>query len=134
PEYRYGGKVNHLSDQYSIATLVYEMLSGKAPYGSTYREAKDLKAFQKLKYISAIRHNPMVPQWIDRALEKALNIQPAARYSALSEFIQDLKRPNPNWLIPRERPLLERNPLVFWKVLAGLGWLAFLLLLINYLN
>lgn len=134
PEYRYGGRVNHLSDQFSIATLVYEMLTGKAPYGSAYREAKDLKAFQKLTYISAIRHNPMVPQWIDRALEKALNIQPPARYSALSEFIQDLKRPNPTWLIPRERPLMERNPLAFWKALAGLGWLAFFLLLIKYLN
>src|SRR5690606_6309228 len=27
PEYRYGGRVNHLSDQFSIATLVYEMLT-----------------------------------------------------------------------------------------------------------
>ena len=130
PEYRYGGKVGHLSDQFSIATLVYEMLTGKAPYGNAYREVKDLKGFQKLDYISAIRHNPMVPQWIDRALEKALQIHPASRYSALSEFIRDLKRPNPQWLVPREQPLLERNPLLFWQACAALGWAAFVALLI----
>lgn len=129
PEYRYGGKVGHLSDQFSLAVLVYEMLTGKAPYGAAYREAMDLKAFQRLSYTSAIRHNPLVPQWLDRALEKALQIQPTARYSSLSEFVQDLKRPNPQWLVPRERPLLERNPLFFWQLLAGLGWAAFVLLL-----
>ncbi len=134
PEYRYGGKVGHLSDQFSIAVLVYEMLTGKAPYGSSYRDAKDLKHFQKLQYNSALRHNPLVPQWIDRALEKALAIEPEARYNALSEFIQDLKRPNPAWLTPRERPLMQRNPLIFWQTLAGLGWLAFVVALIMLLQ
>lgn len=130
PEYRYGGQVGHLSDQFSLAVLVYEMLTGKGPYGAAYREAMDLKAFQRLEYNSAIRHNPLVPQWLDRALEKALQIQPSARYSSLSEFLQDLKRPNPEWLIPRERPLLDKNPLFFWQLAAALGWGAFFILLL----
>ena len=67
---------------------------------------------------------------MDRALEKALQIHPDARYSALSEFLQDLKRPNPQWLVPRERPLMERDPLLFWKLFAAIGWLAFILALI----
>ncbi len=131
PEYRYGGKTGHLSDQFSIAVLVYEMLTGKAPYGSAFGEAKDIKHFQKLEYQSAIRHNPMVPQWLDRALEKALSVRPIGRYTSLSEFLQDLKRPNPQWLVHRERPLVERNPLLFWQLLAAAGWLGLLWLLMR---
>ena len=48
-------------------------------------------SFQKLKYISAMQHNPLVPYWLDKALEKALSIYPNSRYEALSEWFQDLK-------------------------------------------
>ena len=124
PEYRYGGKVGPASDQFSLAVLLYEMLTGKLPYGSTYGKIMDLKSFQRLKYISAMKHNPLVPYWLDKALEKALAIHPNSRYEALSEWLQDLKRPNPNWLSPRSQPLLERHPDKVWKILAVSGWIA----------
>lgn len=127
PEYRYGGSTSEASDQFSLAVLLYEMLTGKQPYGSTYSKAMDLKNFQKLKYISAMKFNPLVPYWLDRALEKALSINPNHRYQALSEWLQDLKRPNPDWLVPRSQPLLETHPERVWKVLAICGWLAALL-------
>jgi serine/threonine protein phosphatase PrpC/tRNA A-37 threonylcarbamoyl transferase component Bud32 len=124
PEYRYGGKVGPASDQFSLAVLLYEMLTGKQPYGGGYGKAMDLKSFQRLKYVSAMKHNPLVPYWLDKALEKALSIHPNSRYEALSEWLQDLKRPNPNWLSPRAQPLLERHPDKFWKLLALSGWLC----------
>ena len=129
PEYRYGGKVGPASDQFSLAVLLYEMLTGKSPYGSHYANATDLHSFQKLKYISAMQHNPLVPYWLDKALEKALSIYPSARYEALSEWYQDLKRPNPEWLTPRQQPLLERHPEKIWKFLAVSGWLCALAIL-----
>jgi protein phosphatase len=55
PEYRYSGKVGPASDQFSLAVLLYEMLTGKLPYGSHYANATDLHSFQKLKYISAMK-------------------------------------------------------------------------------
>ena len=122
PEYRYGGKVGPASDQFSLAVLLYEMLTGKLPYGSHYANATDLHSFQKLKYVSAMQHNPLVPYWLDKALEKALSIYPSARYEALSEWYQDLKRPNPDWLSHRQQPLLERHPERVWKFLAIIGW------------
>ena len=124
PEYRYGGKVGPASDQFSLAVLLYEMLTGKLPYGSAYGKAMDLKSFQRLHYISAMKHNPLVPYWLDKALEKALAIHPNSRYEALSEWLQDLKRPNPNWLSPRSQPLLERHPDKVWKFLAISGWIT----------
>ncbi|RYZ83604.1 MAG: bifunctional protein-serine/threonine kinase/phosphatase, partial [Moraxellaceae bacterium] len=48
PEYRYGGKVGPASDQFSLAVLLYEMLTGKLPYGVSYNSASDLNSFQKL--------------------------------------------------------------------------------------
>jgi serine/threonine protein kinase len=122
PEYRYGGKVGPASDQFSLAVLLYEMLTGKLPYGSNYGNATDLHSVQKLKYISAMQHNPLVPYWLDKALEKALSIYPNSRYEALSEWYQDLKRPNPEWLTQRQQPLMERHPNRVWKFLAVSGW------------
>lgn len=130
PEYRYGGRTSEASDQFSLAVLLYEMLTGKQPYGSAYSKAMDLKSFQKLRYISAMKYNPLVPYWLDRALEKALSINPNHRYPALSEWLQDLKRPNPDWLVPRSQPLLETHPERVWKALAILGWLTALALLL----
>jgi len=124
PEYRYNGKVSAASDQFSLAVLLYEMLTGKLPFGSHYSKAMDLKSFQRLQYISAMKHNPLVPYWLDKALEKTLSIYPNSRYEALSEWLQDLKRPNPEWLTPRAQPLLERYPDKVWKVLATTGWIA----------
>ncbi len=129
PEYRYGGKPGPASDQFSLAVLLYEMLTGKLPYGVNYAKATNLNSFQKLKYHSAMQHNPLVPYWLDKALEKALSIYPNARYEALSEWLQDLKRPNPKWLTQRQQPLIERHPDKVWKFLATTGWLSTLLLL-----
>jgi len=129
PEYRYGGKVGPASDQFSLAMLLYEMLTRKSPYGANYANATDLHSFQKLKYISAMQYNPLVPYWLDKALEKALSIYPSARYEVLSEWYQDLKRPNPEWLTQRQQPLMERHPDKVWKFLAVAGWLCVIFIL-----
>lgn len=129
PEYRYQGAVSQMSDQFSLAILLYEMLTGKLPYGSHYAKANDLHKLQKLKYISAMQHNPLVPYWLDKALEKALSISPDARYEALSEWLQDLKHPNPQWVSRRAQPLMESHPDKVWKILALSGWFCALLVL-----
>jgi protein phosphatase len=129
PEYRYGGKIGPESDQFSLAMLLYEMLTGKSAYGNQYATAADLHSFQKLKYISAMQYNPLVPYWLDKALEKALSIYPGARYEVLSEWHQDLKRPNSQWLTQRQQPLMERHPDKVWKILTASGWLCAILIL-----
>lgn len=134
PEYRYGGKVSHLSDQFSLAVMLYELLTGHFPYGEPYEKAMTLKALQRLRYTPARKHNPLVPMWLDRSLEKSLDIMPQRRYDSLSEWLCDLKRPNPRWLTPQELPLLERNPLKFWQLASLVGWASALVLLVDKLN
>ena len=40
---------------------------------------------------------------------------PYKRYESLSEYIFDLRHPNANYLNASATPLIERNPLLFWK-------------------
>ncbi|MFT7559656.1 MAG: serine/threonine protein phosphatase PrpC [Flavobacteriales bacterium] len=134
PEYRCGGTIGHRSDQFSIAVIIYEMLTGKIPYGEKYENAHSIKDFQRLTYIHAQKHNPLVPTWLDHALEKALHTLPAQRYPALSEFVQDIKRPNPRWTGPQAIPLLQRNPLKVWQLISGIGWAMALYLIIEKLT
>lgn len=134
PEYRYGGRTSSRSDLFSVAALLYEMLTGKKPYGEAYAKAMNLPAFQKLKYQPASLHNPLIPFWLDKALEKALNIYPQQRYSSFSEWLQDIKRPNPTWQNSDLKPLLQRNPLRFWQSVAAVGWLLSLVLVVQLLG
>ncbi len=134
PEYRLGSHAGERSDLFSLAVLLYEMLTQKLPYGSAYSGAMDYKALQKLTYTASSAINPLVPFWLDKTLEKALQINPERRYESLSEWLQDLKRPNPHLLTQRERPLLERDPLTFWRLATAIGWLGFFATLLWHLN
>ncbi|MDX1692579.1 MAG: hypothetical protein R3208_02365, partial [Ketobacteraceae bacterium] len=64
-------------------------------------------------------HNPHVPLWMDGALKKALSLSSELRYECLSEFVHDLKSPNPEYLNPDQKPFMERNPLLAWQLIAG---------------
>jgi hypothetical protein len=63
--------------------------------------------------------SPRVPEWMDWAIRKAVSIDPAKRHEALSEFVADLRRPSDAFVRRSVAPLVERNPLLFWKVLCA---------------
>ena len=50
-----------------------------------------------------------------RVLAKALNPLPAKRQEVISEFVHDLKAPGARFHSQRATPLIERNPVLFWK-------------------
>jgi len=87
------------------------------------------KAQASLFYVSASELSPGVPQWMDLAIRKAVSIDPARRYEALSEFIADLRRPNEDFKPRSSTPLVERNPLLFWKTLSAVLFLIVVWLL-----
>lgn len=122
PEYRLGHEPNERADQFSLAALAFELLTGQLPYAGQLEKLNSKVDFSNLAYQPAFQMNPNLPVWMDFPLHKALQLNPELRYRRLSEFIYDLKKPSINQLV---QPLVENRSLNFWKGLAG-----FLLLLL----
>ena len=132
PEYFKGNKGTNRSDIYSLGVIAYEMLTGELPYGEISIARAEKKKFN---YISARQHNTMVPDWIDVCLKKAVHPNPERRYGLLSEFLADLHKPNQNLLDQvSSQPLLERNPIAFWRGFALIQSAIILFLLFWFLR
>jgi len=115
PEYFLGEEGSSRSDMFSLGVITYQMLTGKLPYGAQVAKSRTRSAQKKLKYDSALDDEREIPVWIDEALRKAVHPNPLKRHEELSEFIYDLRHPNKNFLTKNRSPLIERNPVLFWK-------------------
>lgn len=130
PEYHLGQRGTVKSDLYSLGVIAYEMFNGSLPFGCDMPAKPGKINLHKLKYLSSIYCNPMVPKWIDGALKKATQLIPELRYDHLSEFLYDLNTPNPLFLSGEDRlPLMQRNPLLVLKIALALSILGNLILL-----
>jgi len=56
-----------------------------------------------------------IPAWFDSVPRKAVQPDTLKRYTELSEFVFDLRNPNKVLLNQPPMPLIERNPVHFWK-------------------
>jgi len=122
PEYLLYGKGNACSDLFSLACIVYEMLAHKQPFDVIKTNHNYPKRYDQWKYKplnSLAKQNSVIPDWIDTVLKKALSANPTYRYQAMSEFQGDLYSPSKEMQMAQQFvPLLERNPLRFWKLLS----------------
>jgi serine/threonine protein kinase len=85
PEQINGNKINHLSDQYSLAILLYQMCTGSLPFNADTPLAIIIKhATEPLPRPRMV--NPRIPDIIEAVLIKALAKDPDQRYSSVVEF------------------------------------------------
>ncbi|NOY62029.1 MAG: serine/threonine protein kinase [Gammaproteobacteria bacterium] len=129
PEYIVGKAATNRADIYSLGVICYQMLTGKLPYGELPNKPTT-RSVAKMRYTPSYQCNPMVPPWLDGALKKAVHLEAEQRYEKLSEFIYDLKNPNKALTSASQTPLLERNPLLFWRTLSLLLLIGNLVLLV----
>lgn len=129
PEYLLGKSGTQHSDLFSLGVLSYQMLTGKLPYGEKLGRESSERAMRHLHYIPSPHLNPMIPVWMDGAIEKAVRIDPQRRHKDVTEFIYDLEHPNPIFMHKELPPLIERNPVAFWRALALLLFISDLVLL-----
>ena len=129
PEYFLGEEGSSRSDIFSLGVITYQMLTGRLPYGAQVAKCKTRSAQRKLRYGSVLDEYREIPAWIDGALRKAVHPDPRKRYEELSEFLFDLRHPNNAFLNNARTPLIERNPLMFWKSVSFILAVIVLLLL-----
>ena len=126
PEYFLGEAGSRRSDLFSLGVIAHQMLSGRTPYGTQVARATSRAAQRRLIYESVLDDERTIPAWIDEAIRRAVHPNPEKRHGELSEFLQELRRPTSEFLSRTRPPLLERNPILFWK---GLSLTLFLIVL-----
>ena len=129
PEYFMDEPATSRSDLFSLGVVTYQMLTGRLPYGAQAARARTRSDFNKLIYGPASHSGRDIPIWVDRALERAVHPNPLKRYDSFSEFLFDLRHPNAKYLTTSSTPLIERNPVLFWKCTTLLLALAVVVLL-----
>jgi serine/threonine protein kinase len=118
PEYFLGGNGTPRSDLFSLGVITYQMLTSKLPYGANVAKCKTKAAQGKLRYDDIRYDHPEIPAWVDDAIRKAVHPNPYKRQEEVAEFLFDLRHPNQAFMSKNRTPLLERNPLAFWKGLS----------------
>jgi hypothetical protein len=120
PEYFLGQPGSPRSDLFSLGVIVYQMLSGNLPYGAEVAKRRTKLEQQRLVYASLISDDRDIPAWMDDAIARAVHPDPFKRYAELSAFIFDLRHPSKAFLSRTLPPLIERNPVAFWKGISAI--------------
>ena len=98
------------SEVFAFGVTLYRAFSGgHLPYGLHGR-------------VPLGRHCPDLPPWLDSVLEKAMHNDPESRYQDVAEVCSDLVRYAASGCDTtplRRAPLIDRNPLLFWQLLAA---------------
>lgn len=112
PERFNGAAMTEKTEIFSLGVTLYEALTGRLPYGEV--EPFQQPVFHAPRPLAA--HNPHVPPWLEAIIAHAITPDPERRYESYSEMLFELE--NPAKVRPFHRPgtpLLERNPLLFYK-------------------
>lgn len=78
-QYASDGNMGAFTDIYALGATIYRMISGNVPFESTDRDEYD--DLPKLKSINAD-----IPEYIDKAVMKAMAVQPKLRFKSIQEF------------------------------------------------
>ena len=115
PEQASAGAIDARSDQYSLATMLYEMLAGEPPFtGPTAQVVVARRFAEPARSIRTVRTT--VPEAVEHAVLRALERAPADRYPDVASFAAALRRGS----APARRPALARRRVAI-AGLAGAG-------------
>jgi len=91
PEQVQGQPVDGRSDQFSLAVIAYEMLTGEKPYTGEHLTTVVYKIVAE-EPVPLVRLNPSLSGGIETVVRKAMAKKPDARYNTCQEFAQALEK------------------------------------------
>ncbi len=128
PEQYAGAAPSEQMDLYALGVTLYHLLTRKYPYG-------EIEPFQRPKFgepIPPTRYRPDIPPWFENVILKAVARDPERRFETTDELLAAIERGASRPLPPpNPMPLMERDPVMLWRVIAlvSLGINIFLLYL-----
>jgi serine/threonine protein phosphatase PrpC len=119
PEAVLKGQSLQQSDLFSVAVILFEMLTNKLPFSGKLEECRSKNAYLKISYTASYELNPLVPVWLDGTMKKALRFEPSSRHGDVSELLYEIEHPNPKYKKTYNTALLHSNPSLPWQFLSG---------------
>ena len=111
--------------------LSLSVLTRKYPYG-------EIEPFQTPKFgepTRPTRWRPEIPGWLENILLKATAKEAKDRFETAEEFLLALERGASRPVgAPGRQPLVRRNPLLLWKIVAAVSLAINLVLLAVFLR
>lgn len=127
PELFYGHENNHQSELYSLAVLIYQMLTNRLPYKEISQLDAVPKQYNLWRYKPITTYRIDLPKYLDRVMSTALAANPVSRYEHYSEFLAQFTiSKNTQLNVQDNLPLLERDPVKFWQ---GISTMLFIILI-----
>ena len=129
PEMFQGNLGDEGTDLYALGVTLWRLFAGRYPYGEI--EAFSRPRFRKLEAPST--HRPELPAWLDAMLMRAVATDPGERFGDAVELLRALEggaavaRTNLTFV-----PLIERNPVRFWQIVALLLAIALVVSLVRH--
>ncbi|HWA25937.1 MAG TPA: protein phosphatase 2C domain-containing protein [Lacunisphaera sp.] len=117
PERFHGSPHSERTEIFGIGVTLFESATRAYPYG-------EIERFQNPRFTAPARParlNSAIPDWLEAVLLRSVAAHPAQRYQNYSQLSFDLAHPDKvEPFFAPDTPLLERNPLLVWQVLAAL--------------
>ena len=90
PEQAKGGRVDNRSDLYSLGVVMYEMITGRAPYDG---ESPVAVAIQHINGGAAMPStlNPNIPGGLEQIIMRAMAVDPSKRYASAVALLYDME-------------------------------------------
>ncbi len=115
PERFAGAPLSERTEIFAMGVTLFQAATGTYPYG-------EIERFQTPHFAaprSLAKLNAAVPPWLDGVVHRALLADPERRYQHYSELAYDLAHPDKVEPWPAREPgLIDRDPLLFFKILC----------------
>ncbi len=104
PEQAKGGRVDNRSDIYSLGVVMYEMMTGRAPFDGESPVAVAIQHINGGATMPSVL-NPNIPGGLEQIIMRCMETDPAKRYDSATALLYDLEelRKNPSLLFDFQR-------------------------------